>query len=256
MIPDDLIKKRMEDSFASEGIKLKTEGLRKGLFYSLTIDRIILKRIQDTPRSFSISNIKSLCIEPVDIELVEIRLDFLSLLKLRPLIVITASFADGRLSGDFSILDRLFNLTIERAKLENMGFFNDNVIGGRGIISGTASFYLKESKGNIRFKILDANLKDITDRIYLPLSLFKTVRGYIEFSRGVIIIHSLSLEGNGIYGKIQDSRFMIQDMIFLDGSMEVMVNSDFSMSQLVDLGLLRYRKSPGYYIIPLDNYRL
>ncbi|MFN3480252.1 MAG: type II secretion system protein GspN [Thermodesulfovibrionales bacterium] len=247
VIPDDLIKKRIEDSFASEGIKLKTEGLRKGLFYSLTIDRIVLNSIQDTPHSFNISNIKA-------------GLDFLSLLKLRPLIIITASIAGGRLSGDFSILNSLFNLTIEKAELENMGFLNDNGIAGRGLISGTALFYLKESKGNMRFRILDADLKDITGRIYLPLSLFKTVRGFIEFSRGVIIIHSLSLEGNGIYGKIQSrhggTRFRTQDMIFLDGSVEVMVNSDFSMPQLVDLGLLRYRKSPGYYIIPLDNYRL
>lgn len=237
VIPDDLIKKRMEDFFRAKGINLKTEDLRKGIFYNVTIDRIILNKIQDT-HLLTISNI-------------EARLDFLSLFKLRPLIIITASFAGGRLIGDFSILNSLFNLTIERAELEDMGFLNDKGIIGRGIISGTALFYLRESKGNIRFRILDADLKDITDRIYLPLSLFKTVRGFIEFNKEIIIIHSLSLEGNGIYAKIQDSKFKIQNMIFLDGSMEVMVNSDFSMPQIVDLGLLRYRRSPGYYIIPL-----
>lgn len=243
-IPDDLIKERIENSFASEGVKIKTEGLKKGIFYSLTIERIILNiNPTNTMNSFTISDI-------------EARLDFLSLLKLRPSIFITASIAGGRLGGNFSILNSLLNLTIEGAELENLRFLNDSGIGGRGIISGTALFYLKESGGNIRFKILDANLRDITNRIYIPLSLFKTVRGFIEFSMGVIIIHSLSLEGNGIYGKIRDSRFRIQDMVFLDGSIGLWVNSDFSMPQLIELGLLRYKKSPGYYIIPLDNYRL
>lgn len=242
VISDDLIKKKLEGSFAGEGIRLKTEGLRKGIFYNLTIDRVILNR-KDTPSPITISNM-------------EARLDFLSLLKLRPSIVITATVAGGRLSGDLSIFKSLFSLTIEEAELENLGFLNDIGIVGRGIISGTALFYPKESKGNIRFRIIDANLRDVTERIYLPLSLFKTVRGFIEFSKGIINIHSLSLEGKGICGKIQDSRFRVQDMTFLDGSIGLWVNSDFSMPQLVDLGLLQYRRSPGYYIISLSNYRL
>lgn len=243
VITEDLINKRLQSSFPSEEIKIKTEGLRKGFFYNLTIDKIILNiNSMNSINSFTISNIKA-------------RFNFLSLFKLRPSIDVTAYVARGSLRGSFSIIDSLLNLTIEKAELDDLKFLNYGIV-GKGIISGTALFYLKESKGEIKFRILDANIEDITDEVYIPLSLFRTVRGLVEFEKGGINIHSLYFEGKGIYGKIQDTGYRIQDSGFSEGSrMELMVNSDFSMPQLVEIGLFRYRRSPGYYIIPLRDFK-
>lgn len=238
-IPEGLIKERIEESFLSSGIKVEAEGLEKG-FFSLTIDRMLLTG-KDTPS----------LVHPFIISNLEARFDFPSLLGLDPSIIINAPFAGGSLKGNYSPFRNLLSLTIDNSKIEEMGFISG--IDGKGIISGNGFIYLKESRGAFRFNITNVSIKDITDKGFVPLSLFNAVRGFIEFDRDAMRIPSLSLEGKGIYGRIRDARFISRDFRFLDGLMEIMVNSDFPMPQLIELGLLRYRKAPGYYLIPLRS---
>lgn len=247
-LPEDLIRKEIEGFFYNHQFVLETQGLRKGVFYNLLIDRIVCYRGRQP------------ILEAND---VEVYLDFLSLIRLKPMIKLKGSLGRstvsvdnrGSIIGYFSIFENHLNLEINNARLEGMRSLADAGINGKGIVSGSVSIFLKDLRADLRFNILEARLKDITDKGYIPLSLFPSIRGIIRLDKGTIYIHSLSLEGRGIYGRIQDSTVKIQDsfLIFSRGStLELMVDSDFTMPNLVEVALLKYKKSPGYYIIPLS----
>lgn len=256
-IPEELIKERIEGSFLSRGIRVEIEGLSKGLFYNLSIDKMTLKRPSTASDQASHLSPTSNTPSPsMTLFGLRARFDFFSLFRLEPSILINASFAGGGLRGNVRMFRNLLNLTIDEIRLEEMGFIKDSGIEAKGLISGTVSLYLRELKGDLRFSIVDAIIKDIKDKGYVPLSLFNKVRGFVEFNSNTVNVHSLFFEGSGIYGRIRDSRLKIQDLRFSEGSMEIMVDSDFSMPHLIELGLFNYKRAPGYYIIPLRDYRL
>lgn len=231
--PKELINKKIDDFFSSKGIALEIEGVRKGLFYSLFIDRVECYIAKDMVRSEQ---------PALTLSQIEVRLTLSSFLRLRPAVEIRGSLEGGTIEGNFSILENHLNLKINDAELEGMRFLNVVGISGKGVIHGSLSIFLGSKgsgEGELRFSVSDARLKDITDKGYIPLSLFNSIRGIIGLDKGRIKIHSLSLEGKGIYGRLQGS------------TLELMVNSDFSMPSLIEVGLLKFRRSPGYYIIPL-----
>lgn len=243
-VPVELINKKVEDSFYNKGIRVEMEHLRKGIFYNVSIERMLCyeaDRVREISPILVISDI-------------EAQLDPLSLLRLKPAIKIKGSLQGGSIIGDFLTFENLLHVKIKDVQIEGLRFLNDLGIYGKGIVSG--DLFFKDSRADLRLHISDAELKDITDSGFIPLSLFNSIRGYIEFSDGTMNIHSISLEGKGIYGRIQGSRFKIQDsgVINIGGSrLELMINSDVSMPDLIELALIRYKKSPGYYIIPLDQ---
>lgn len=246
-LPESLINKKIEDSFHNKGIGIRLEGIRKGIFYSLSIGRLSLYRQKDS-EGFK---------QPVMIlSDIETHLDLLSVLRLKPRLLIEAYIEDSSIKGEFLLLGRRLNLRFYNLRLDSLGFLTNTEIKGTGMSSGSISISLKDSKGELRFQISEARLKDITGSRYIPLSLFSTIRGLIVIDSKIIVIKSLSFNGKGIYGRIENAPFRIQNskIIFSGGSkIELMVDSDFEIPNLVDIILFRYKKSPGYYIIPLSN---
>lgn len=247
-IPAEMIEDKIEGSFLDRGIKVEIEGLRKGLFYSLTIERMKLyTRTADSNPS-----------ELLTLSSIVARFDFSSLLRLSPSLTITASLGGGSLKGNLSILNKQLNLDIEGVEFGELRFLSDKGITGRGTVSASLSLSLNGTKGDVRFGIADAALRDFEGGGYIPLSLFNSIRGVIEFSNNAINIRSLSFEGKGIFGRVQGLRLILPETgrnlgFSGDSKMELMINSDFSIPQIVDLGLFRYKRSPGYYIIPLND---
>lgn len=246
-VPSELINKKVRDSFYSKGIMVEMEHLRKGIFYNVSIERVLCykaDRVREDSPILVISDI-------------EAQLDPLSLLRLKPVIRMAGSLYGGSIRGDLLIFEKLMYVKIKDVQLEGLRFINDVGIQGKGLVSGDFSLFFNDSRADLKFHISDAALRDITDNGFIPLSLFNSIRGYIEFNDGTMDIHSLSLEGKGIYGKVQNLRLKVRgswlENVSGGSRLELMINSDISIPGLVELALIRYKRSPGYYIIPLDQ---
>jgi len=253
-IPLDMIRDRIEDSFMSMGIKVETEGLRKGLFYNLSADKLICYRadsnklLEDGPKDLRFPGDPLITISDL-----KAGLDLLSVLRLRPAVLFHGTAAEGELRGAI-VPGRDMNLALRGIELRGLGFMRG--LSRKGTLSGMLSASLKESKGEMRFSIDGAELNDITKETlkvsdswgangYIPLSLFSTLRGIIIFDRGSVNIQSLSLQGKGIHGRFNS----------MASSLEVMVNSDFALPQVIEIALYKYKRAPGYYIIPFNINR-
>ncbi len=250
-IPVKLIELRIGELFLSKGIIVNLEGIRKGLFYSISVEAVTFYSLleQGKPAFDMDSGGKG-----QSLTLLNLRagLDLSSLVRLRPSIDINSSSGTGIVRGNLSLFDRKLTIEFEGIDLSDVGLTKEAGLDGKGILSGKGSFYLNDSRAALRFSINNMTLKDIVRDGYIPLSFFNQMRGYLEIHDSIINIHSLSFEGKGVYGRIQDAQLRIQNLQFLkDSNLTLMVNSDFPMPRLIDLALLRYKRSTGYFIIPL-----
>lgn len=87
----------------------------------------------------------------------------------------------------------------------------------------------------------------VKENLYLPLDLFKRVRGLIELKGGSLHIRSLALEGEKVYGSFS-GQFNGKR---LKGQFKVIPEEGFPEGLL--FALKRYQKTPGLYVIPVNQ---
>lgn len=240
-IPENLIADLIENSLSREYLYLKTEGVKKGLFYNFGAERILLKKkgsgrdSDDTLLVFS--NVKG-------------RLDFLSLFRLRPELRFHGSMNGGdvtgfvRLTGADSLMITAGNIRINGIPLfEPLGIYGD------GILSG--SFRVRNNSGELKFSVRDVNLKSTSlSGVFLPLDLFHDIKGAVKMnSDNTAEVQSFAMTGTGIFARVKGT-MQGNDM---NMSLELMTDSSFASGSLFQMILEKYRVSPGYYLVPLKG---
>ncbi|MCX7913028.1 MAG: type II secretion system protein GspN [Thermodesulfovibrionales bacterium] len=236
-IPEDTIHHLIDNTIKAENLHIKVEGIQKGLFLSLHLRKIWL-------------NIKKDDTSLVIIENVEIKPDFMSLLKFNPLINLAGQIHGGSIEGIYSLKKDAINLIGRDIKIDEIPSLKLLNIEGDGNLS--LKIDMGRTRGEIILKITEAKLKAITlsSGYVIPLNFFNDIRGLLEFTGNTLEIKSLALQGEGIYARISGNIF--GDV--LDLKMELMPDTSFK-NQPILLLIEPFKVSPGYYVIPIHQKR-
>lgn len=266
-ILESFIVNYIKDASESQNVKIELAGLKKGLFYTIHIDRVLLNTQQQlnnpllspsTPPLPSVGGDNQSISPPLEggdkgeggpllsIHNMDIVPDPLSLFKLAPQININGQVNLGMIRGIITIKQRNPDLYIvgENIQINGLPIIERTGIYGDGSLK--FNFQRRDQKGEITFSIDNAKLKGALTGIgVLPLDVFKNVKGLLTIEDSVNV-DSLTMEGKGIYvrikGKIKDSNF--------DGNIEIMMDSSFDLYTVLHTLLERYKISTGYYVIP------
>jgi type II secretion system protein N len=234
VFPETAIQTAIEDSVAGKFV-IEAQGLKKGLFYTVDIDALVLKGGKG--ELISVKNIRG-HINPLFIPLLQLRLSG------------NGAVGDGDISG---------NLILSRGKIK--GFLNFQKVGfgdlhflkltgikGNGTLSGSVT--ISESAGHAEFVSRDAVFEEAEfSGVKAPLNIFHMVTGSLDLRGGIIEIVSLAFQGKDIYARLKgDIRGNMMDI-----SMELMPGKSYIENPFVLAGLDAYKISPGYYIIPVKG---
>jgi type II secretion system protein N len=238
VIPESLMRDVAERSIRSNVISLRTDGFKKGLFYSFSARRIVItKRGRGTNSGVSL----------LELDDVKGWLDLGSVFVFKPRLDFRCTLDDGEVTGDVSLTGKGWT-TISGGDihLKEIPFLKLYGIRGEGIMSG--SFVNRNNKGILKISLTKANFSDTTFMgVFLPIGVFHEVRGAATITDGAMEVQSLALSGEGVYGRIKGS--------MSGGSMnmrlELMTEPSFKMEPLLQAMLVRYKVSPGYYVFPL-----
>jgi type II secretion system protein N len=234
IFPKTSIQSIIEDSISHHKLSLEVEGLKKGLFYNLRVDRLTLNGRE----------------EYLSINDIHVRINPLSLILLRLNLSFVGDIGGGNISGHVSLAknNRYIEINVEEADISVIPLLQLAGIQGRGTISGR--FTMTGSTGHVEFFTEDAVFEPaVFSGIAVPLNLFHTAKGSMDIKGNTINIASFALEGEDIYARLKGA---IKDGV-MDLNIELMPNRSFIENPLFLGGLEKYKISPGYYIIPVKR---
>jgi len=234
--PVTAIQSIIEDSVHNQKITLTIEGLKKGLFYRLYADRIVLKITGE---------------EFISLHSVHGTINPLSFIILRMDLSLNGRIGAGNFSGDASVSKKIVttNLDFMQASLMDMQFLKIAGIRGTGDVSG--KFTLTDQKGHLAFLVNDAGIEPaVFADVIVPLNFFNTIKGSIDIEGNTFDLVSVSLEGRDIFARLKG---IIKDNV-MDIHMEVMPQKSFLENPLFLSQVDRYQVSPGYYVIPVKGH--
>jgi len=235
VFPKTSIQSIMEDSISGGRFGLEIEGLKKGLFYNLSVDSLTLKTSGED--LISIDNIYA-------------RINPLSLILLRLNLFFDGGIGEGNISGRMNLAKNKVQIEIDvkEAGINAIPLFKLVGIEGTGTISGR--FTMINGTGHVDFFTEDASFEPaIFSGITVPLNFFHSVRGSFDIKGNIIDVVSVALEGKNIYARLKG---IIKDGV-MDLNMELMPGISFIKDPLFVYGLERYKVSPGYYLIPVKG---
>lgn len=225
----------IEDSINNQKAVIAVKGLKKGLFYRLYADNIVLK------------NAKS---DLISLNSVLATIDPLRLMALRMDMSVYGRLGEGNFSGDASLSRKMvtMNLDFREAQLRDLQFFAITGIRGKGTISGRIT--MTDQNGHVNFLVNNAELEPLVFQdVPAPLNCFHTINGSVDIERNSIHLVSVSLEGQNISARLRGD---IKDGV-MDLRMEVMPQKLFLENPLFLSQIGRYQVSPGYYLIPIKG---
>jgi type II secretion system protein N len=235
IFPANSFQSIIEDSVTDKNFKFEIKGLKKGLFYNLSAESIILK----------ISGQKL-----VSLTGIHGNIDPMSLTRLRPKVMMNGNIGGGNFSGTLGFAKNKVqvNIDFKQVDINEAPFFSQIGIRGEGTVSG--KIFMMDNKGNIEFIAKDANFGQAEIAgVSVPLNLFHDVSGIIDINGNLLSIRSLFLEGKDINARLKG---IIKDTV-MDLKMELMPGKSFAENPLFISGLEKYKISPGYYVIPVKG---
>ncbi len=251
-VPESFLADYLQRSLAGRSIALELTGFKKGVFYTLHVERASVN--QRTPRSN-----QPPASPPgegsgegpafVVVQNLDIIPDILSFLKLRPRFNFSGQIGKGRMLGAAGRERGGVTATVhgEHIDIGSLPILAQSGIYGEGSLA--FDFRWKESRGELVFSIDEARLSGVfAGNSALPLNFFKSVKGLLTLGN-TITVNSLVLEGPGVYARMKGE---VREGS-LDGRAEVMVDASFSQYPLLQPLLERYKVSPGYYVIPFSH---
>lgn len=243
-IPESLIVNTIEKAIPREDIYLKTEGLKKGLFYSCSIEKAVLNKKTTASEKTALSKTDTL----LAFENADVSLNLLSLLRLRPGLDFNIAISGGNISGQASMTGNEIKIDASNIKISGIPLFEQAGLHGEANLSG--SLLLQDNKGNIIFSSDNMGLKNASfGGVPLPLELFYSLKGAMTISGDTVEVQSFALEGKGIYARIKG----LLKQKRLNMIMELMTDSSFK-SEAFPLWMLEaFKVSPGNYAIPINT---
>ncbi len=234
-VPETSIQSIIENSISSNKLRLEVEGVKKGLFYNLSVDNLTLKSSRE--QLVSLTNIHS-------------RVNPLSLIMFRLNLFFDGGIGGGNISGR---INRIRNKTqigldIKKANISNIPLFKLIGIQGTGTISGRLTMI--DDTGHVEFVTKDSSFEPaVFSGVKVPLNFFHNIRGSIDIKGNIINVVSVALEGKDIYARLKG---VVKDAV-MDLNMELMPGMSFIENPLFLAEFEKYKISPGYYIIPVKG---
>lgn len=231
-VPVDLIKERLESAVtgpADSGVTLSVNGLRKGLFFTLSADSLDLKidnrpalMITDFTGSFSPRHLAGR------------KLGF----------DIIGKIGSGDVKG-FLKLPLEGSIKTDRAELSAIPYLKrfDTVINGH--VSSDLS--IKDNTIKIIFNVPDLDIDDSASVIPM-LNTFSKLQGSLSVKEKTILVDSVSLDGEKGYARLKGS---ITDNV-MALSLELMPAAG-KLNTLESMVIGKYTVSPGYYVVPISG---
>ncbi|MEW6068228.1 MAG: type II secretion system protein GspN [Nitrospirota bacterium] len=233
IFPRNSLHSIIEKSISAKDFNADISGFKKGLFYNLHIDNIILKNSGK---------------EVISLDNTHCRINPLFLIILRLNLSLDGNVAGGDFSGraNLSRNSTDIELGVKDANIINIPLLRLINIKGAGTISGR--FVLNDDEGHAEFVSEDMNLEPASfSGFILPLNFFHVIRGSLDVKGNMISIASIALEGKDIYARLKGTiRNKSADL-----NMELMPGKSFIENPLFISGFKRYEVSPGYYVIPV-----
>lgn len=237
-VPSDYIEGKIKGFFEGAPFTLGFDGFEKGIFFTIKAGKLHV-RARGGPDG-----------QPplLTLEDIEAGPDLSGLVSLRPGVYFNAALSGGRVAGSYDISGRTSVLKGKGISIEGMDLLARAGVNGNGMLS--LSVGLKDDKASVRFSVEGASFKAMTRQgVYIPLNMFKTVKGAVEVSDGVVAVRSISLEGSGIYARITGKVRGGQ----ADIKLELDADASSDAGRLLGAGLERYKKAPGVYVIPFSG---
>ncbi len=234
-IPESFLRDHIEESVNDRNFYLETEGLKKGLFYKVTIDRLTLNGYGK---------------EQVSIQDIQAPIKLLSLIRLQLNVPFDGEIGHGAVSGTIirTMNEKKLEMTAEEAPMSDFPFLHHAGIEGSGMLSIRCT--MKNRTGHVEFETHDAQFQPVVfSNITVPLNFFNHVRGALDIKDDVVYIPSIALEGNDIYARMSGEL----NETSVDLSMEIMPGKSFLDNQIFMSALEKYSVSPGYYVIPIKR---
>jgi type II secretion system protein N len=238
-ISETTIRELMALPLKEQGISIETEGLTKGIFCSLAIQKATLVQHDSAGSAIPLLTVTD----------VSAHLDLGSLLVLRPRIGFKGSVGDGTLTGSIA-LSASDETTVKAASvaLSHVPFVALRGIRGDGTLSWDV--LMQADAGELKLRIDNARLRESSvEGVALPLDMFHEIRGLFIIGRDATEIRSLALEGKGIYARLRGT---VQKGA-LASVLEVSVDTSVRENLVVAAMIERYKVSPGYYEIPVSR---
>jgi type II secretion system protein N len=234
-VPETSIQSIIENSISSNKFRLEVKGLKKGLFYNLSVDNLTLKSSGE--QLVSLTNIHS-------------RVNPLSLIMFRLNLFFDGGIGGGNISGRINRIKNKIQigLDIKKADISDIPLFKLIGIQGTGTISGR--FTMTDDTGHVEFVAKDSSFEPaVFSGVRVPLNFFHSIRGSVDIKGDIINIVSVALEGKDIYARLKG---VIKDAV-MELYMELMPGTSFIENPLFLAGLEKYKISPGYYVIPVKR---
>jgi type II secretion system protein N len=234
-IPGSSLQDRIEGSVNDRNFYLETEGLKKGLFYRVAIDRLTLNGYGR---------------EQVSFQDIQAPIKLLALLRLQLNVPFDGEIGQGAVSGTIirTMNEKKLEMTVEEAPMSDFPFLHHAGIEGSGTLSGRCTMINRT--GHVEFVTHDAQFQPVVfSNITVPLNFFTSVRGALDIKEDVIYIPSIALEGKDIYARISGEI----DETSVDLSMEIMPGKSFLDNPLFINTFRKYEISPGYYVIHIKR---
>jgi type II secretion system protein N len=186
-------------------------------------------------------------------------------LKLLPLLTgkvrlgYRGSIGTGKLEGDLDLgRDQGWSLDCRGVRLEDIPFFATVAqarVGGELRLTGKMVTRKGVADGNIQLEVRAAELAGVKiGAMPLPDASYREVRGALAIDKGRAILKSFTLNGDGIYVRLQGDTVLAKPVgnSPLNLTLEMMPKPAFMERQkFVFLLLVKYQSSPGAYSIPI-----
>jgi len=224
-IPEGLIREKIISSIP-EGIVTELDGVKKGAFFNISIERALFKR-----GGFE-----------VPLENIKAQIDYTSLFKGRLRIYLIAHI------GEKGIIEGLAGLSELRIKAKSIKLSDIKIplLRGEAIIAIDGEVI--NNKGTIRFSGEALRLEPLSDRgLYLPLNLINSIRGSLNITPHKLLLESVTLSGKDLYGRLKGSINQTRADLVLELMPERELNSTLML--LIPKNLI----SPGYYKIEIKR---
>lgn len=223
----------IEDSFDSERIHVETTGLEKGLFYTVSAEKVIIR----SPGR-----------ELLVFDSVRSRIDPLSLVIRKLRLTADGNIGGGTFSGNLRLGkgagQMLFD--VKQADINRIPLLQKMGVQGTGTISGKVS--LMNDSVTIIFATDKVSFEpSMVAGAKLPLNFFYRATGSLTAKGNILTIESVSLEGKDIFARLKGR---IQNSL-MDMTMELMPGRTVIENPLFLAEFERYKVSPGYYAIPV-----
>lgn len=225
----------IKDSLAEHRIDSELHGLKKGLFYVLSIDTVVLKR--NSAELISLHN-------------VTLRIHPLSLFRFSLNGVIESEVYGGTLSGSvkFTKNTKHVNLTMNKVRVGEVVFLKHIGLTGQGTLSG--KMVMADATGRVEFATEDAQFEPATySGRRVPLNIFHAITGALDIKGGTIHLVSVSFTGKEVFARLKGA---IQNSV-MDLTMEIMPERSIVENPFLLAELEQYKVSPGYFVIPIKG---